>query len=162
MLKNAEIVILMIALGSFASAAMPPAPEDQEATISSDQMEILQNGQRTVFIGHVVLEKTTSKLTANRMTRFSDGHVEADGRIVTTWVNPDQSGSVEARGAYARYDPASESAQLWNKPNKKISVKWQDKQGSGFFEGDRGVLEFSPKRARLVGQVTGHIIPATR
>src|SRR4051812_11012292 len=80
-----KFIVLAVCLGS---AAIAGAVKKDDATISSDAMEILNNGARTVFSGHVILEKQSYRLTANRMTREqSTGLVQAEGNVIGTWVN---------------------------------------------------------------------------
>ena len=69
------------------SPSQPKAQDD--ATLSSDEMELINQGSKAVFTGHVLLEKPGYRLRANRMTRTEKtGLVEAEGKIHGSWDNP--------------------------------------------------------------------------
>ena len=225
MLKNVLI--------SFCLFAVIPAvvsgndnKETAETTITSDQMELIDNGAQTVFTGHVVLQQSPYVMTADRMTRLRDtGIVEADGHIVGTWLKPTGEKTV-AVGDRARYNPQAQTTELWKAPRlthwdtakdptpmvataerfiahhdsqmlfgkknvvirrgtdfesrsdeaqfdqtaqvihlwgkRRTELAWNDTQGSGRFFSDRALLYLSPRRARLMDHVTGHVIPAPR
>jgi lipopolysaccharide export system protein LptA len=203
-----------------------PAPSAEDATITSDQMELFDNGTKTVFTGHVVLERSPYVMTADRMTRYqATGIVEAENHVVGTWIKPTGE-MTKAVGGRARYDPQAQTTDLWETPSlthwdtakdptplvvtaerfiahhdtqmlfakedvtirrgtvfqthsdqaqfdqkmqvihlwgsHKTAIQWEDAQGSGHFLSERALLYLSPKRARLMDNVTGHVIPSPR
>src|SRR5438552_619671 len=92
-------------------AAPPSAPE---ATITSDELEILNNGAKTVFTGHVILKQVPYVLLADRMVQTkATGIVEAAGHIHGTWTGPSGE-KIVATGTHARYTPAAKSIELWD------------------------------------------------
>src|SRR5436190_24189136 len=106
MLKNIRISLFCLGwvVPVWASGNDPqasPAASSPEATISSDQLELIDNGSKTVFTGHVLLEQAPYVLKADRMTRYqSNGLVEGEGHVHGTWINP-AGGKTEARGEHA-------------------------------------------------------------
>jgi LPS export ABC transporter protein LptC len=189
-------------------------------------MELINNGAKSVFTGHVQLIKEAYVLTADRMTRIeSTGLVEAEGHIVGTWLKPTGE-KTTATGEEARYNPQTQTTELWKDARlmhwesasdpqplvvtaerfiahhdehsleaqndvtirragmfeshsdaakylqneevihlwgeRKTTIQVVDAQGSGNFLSDRAQLYLSPRRARLIDQVTGHLIPASR
>jgi lipopolysaccharide transport protein LptA len=94
---------------------LPAAPAQSDATISSDEMELINNGERTVFSGHVVLTRTPYVLTADKMTRYKDGIVEGEGHIVGSW-SQDKGEKTQATGQQARYNPQAQTTELWGHP----------------------------------------------
>lgn len=103
-------------LSAQALAGAPPPPSDSEATLTSDELEIVENGAKTVFRGHVRLTHQAYRMESDVMTRSgADGPVLARGRVKGTWTSP--SGErMEATGGQARYDPAQETVELWDSP----------------------------------------------
>jgi lipopolysaccharide assembly outer membrane protein LptD (OstA) len=141
------------------AAPAPKGPPD-ETTITSDQMELIDNASRTVFTGNVVLKSESYVLNADKMTRYrTTGIVEAEGHVVGTWTKPTGE-KTKATGDYARYNPQTEIAELWGDPGRQITLDWQDRRGSGRFVSDRALVNVSPRRARLIDRVRGHVIPA--
>ena len=57
----------------------------------------------------------------------------------------------------AQFDQKLRVIHLWGK--RQTVIDWKDRQGSGHFLSDRALLFMSPKRARLIDHVTGHVIP---
>src|SRR3982750_4634162 len=53
----------------YAAGVAAAAPRSHEATISSDEMELLNNGAKTIFTGHVILEQKPYVLKADRMAQ---------------------------------------------------------------------------------------------
>jgi len=214
--------------GGLRAGAEAPAPEaaGREATITSDQLELVQNGAESIFTGHVVLTRTPYVLNADRMARVqATGVVEAQGHIVGTWVQSTGEKTV-AVGERARYAPQQQTVELWEgarlthweslkdadplvvtagrfiahldaqildaqkdvvirrgtsyvshsdqakyeQPagvlhlwgSRPIAVEFADAQGSGHFISERGLLYLSPRKVRLIDDVTGQIIPAPR
>ncbi|OGR89283.1 MAG: hypothetical protein A2992_02625 [Elusimicrobia bacterium RIFCSPLOWO2_01_FULL_59_12] len=133
-----------------------------EATITSDHMELINHGEKTIFDGHVVLQRPPYELKAKRMTRAQGtGHVDVEGQIVATWVSP-EGGQVRVQGDRGRYDPNTEKAELWTNPSRKVKVDWKDEQGSARFYSARAEFEGATRKVRLVNHVTGHVVPAPR
>jgi lipopolysaccharide export system protein LptA len=131
----------------------------EEATITSDQLEILDNGQKTIFLGHVVLKRAPYTLHADRMVRTQPGgRVEAEGAVIGTWQTEKSKGAIQSDSA--QYDPAKGITELWGQ--RPVTLQVTEMQGSAQFEGDRGWMSLEPKKARLIGRVRGHILPAKR
>jgi lipopolysaccharide export system protein LptA len=96
----------------WAAEAVPAS----EATISSDEMELIDNGSKTVFNGHVLLSRPPYEMKADKMTRVqADGVVEAEGNIIGLWKNP-AGDKVKAVGHHARYSPQVQTLELWGDP----------------------------------------------
>jgi lipopolysaccharide transport protein LptA len=91
-----------------------PAP-NEEATITSDELQILNSGATTVFKGNVVLTQDVYVLKADRMTQSKATKiVEAHGRVHGTWL-PESGEKVVATGRQARYTPSTKITELWGK-----------------------------------------------
>ena len=213
--------LFFLASGLRAQEAVMPAAE--EATITSDQLELVDNGSKSVFTGHVTLTRSPYVLTADRMVRTkATGIVEAEGHIVGTWLKTSGE-KTTAIGERGRYNPQADTTELWKHARlthwetvkdtapltvtadkfvahhdqqvllaehhviirhgttfeshsdeakydqqqqvihlwgeHRTSLQWVDAQGSGHFLSDRALLYVSPKRARLIDNVTGHVIP---
>jgi lipopolysaccharide transport protein LptA len=130
-----------------------------EATISSDELEMQNNGERTIFSGHVVLTQVPYQVRADQMIRTkATGIVDAAGRVVGTWVSP-KGENVRVEGEKARYNPSTETVEVWG--DHQVGVRLDGEKGNALFHGDRGwVYTHLPGRAKLSGQVTGHVIPS--
>ena len=156
LLVSALCVMSAMALNKKATA------KGEDATLSSDEMELINQGDKAVFKGHVLLEKTEYQLKANQMTRTEKtGLVEAEGNIIGMWKNP-AGGNLKAYGDHGRYDPVAQRAELWTNLPKQVAVNWKDAKGSGNFLSDRAVIFVSSKSVRLQDHVTGHIVPAAQ
>jgi lipopolysaccharide export system protein LptA len=162
-IKRALIVLsvaLFVTPAGFTKPTSPVQKTDNDATLSSDEMELINQGSKAVFTGHVILEKPGYELRANRMTRTEKtGLVEAEGKIHGIWNNPD-GGKLEAFGDHGRYDPQTDIAELWTNPSKQVAVNWKDAKGSAHFLSDRAILYVSSRSVRLADRVTGHVVPA--
>jgi lipopolysaccharide export system protein LptA len=102
-----SLAMLAIALGS----AVPGYAND--ATITSDEMQILDGGAKTIFNRHVVLKQDTYVIRADRMTRIKDtGIVDALGQVEGTWTS-EKGEIMTARGKKARYTPSVKTLELW-------------------------------------------------
>jgi lipopolysaccharide transport protein LptA len=102
------------------TAALPPATN--QATITSDEMEVVNNGDQTIFRGHVVLTQAPYGMTSDQMVRYKDtGVVEAEGHVIGTWVKPTGEKLV-AQGKKARYNPNDQTTELWSEA--KLS-RWE-------------------------------------
>ena len=136
-----------------------PAYAHSEATIASDELELRNNGEVTIFKGHVVLKQDPYQVSSDRMVRTkATGIVDATGHVKGTWVSP-QGEKVQVTGDTARYDPASDTLEIWG-PGR-VQVQLDGEKGKAHFFGDRGwVFTRQPGRAKLIGHVTGHLIPA--
>ncbi len=147
---------------SVGALVLPPAPISSEATITSDQMELVDHGAKTIFDGNVLLQKELYELKADRMTREREsGLIHVKGRIVGTWKSPDR-GNVQIRGDQGVYNPTTEKAELWTGPSKKVMVDWNDKQGKARFYSERAEFDATARKVRLINRVTGHIVPASK
>ncbi len=144
---------------AFAGMTIPAhgAPKG-EATITSDELELQNNGEITIFTGHVVLKQDDYLIQADRMVRTkATGIVDADGHVVGTWISPKKE-KIVVNGDHARYQPASTVVEIWGP--RRVDVHLDGEKGKATFHGDRGwILTQQPGKARLVGQVTGHVIP---
>jgi lipopolysaccharide export system protein LptA len=155
MMSSLCTAILLVAAVSGFSEELP----EDETTITSDHMELIDHGKKTVFEGNVTIQKKTYELKANRMSRLrEDGMIEAEGRIRATW-NSEEGQQVIVRGDRGRYDPNTEVAELWTKPSGKVTVDWKDTKGSARFFSERAEFRAAERKVRLVNRVTGHIIP---
>jgi len=118
-----KLLLLLSCLSNafWVRAAMPPTTAS-ETTITSDELEILDNGAQTVFTGHVVLTQDPYQLFADRMTQIkATGIVEAKGHIRGTWKGDKGERSV-ATGANARYTPAEKVTELWG---DALLTRWE-------------------------------------
>lgn len=140
-------------------AAVGYAARSTEATITSDELELQNNGEVTIFRGHVVLKQDPYEIRADHMVRTkATGLVNADGHVMGTWVSA-KGEKVQVQGDEALYKPAVETVEIWGKG--RVHVQLDGEKGKGTFHGDRGrVFTQQPGKARLTGQVTGHLIPA--
>lgn len=147
-----QALAFLFLAGSMAYAA------DVPATITSDQLELDKNGETTIFSGHVILTQTPYEVRSNRMTRRkSTGNVFAHGNVVGTWVSA-KNERVRIESDEALYKPIAQTIELWGK--KQVAVHLFQKHDEAHFQGDRGwVYTQTPGKARLVGRVTGRVIP---
>src|SRR5204863_1642248 len=77
-----------------------------EATISSDELELQNNGEVTIFRGHVVLKQDPYEVRADRMVRTKATEiVDAEGHVVGTWISA-KGEKVRVEGEAARYEPS--------------------------------------------------------
>src|SRR5439155_10293555 len=66
-----------------------PAYAHSEATIASDELELRNNGEVTIFKGHVILKQDPYQVSSDRMVRTkATGIVEAAGHVKGTWISP--------------------------------------------------------------------------
>jgi len=130
-----------------------------EATISSDELEMQNNGEKAIFRGHVVLTQVPYQVYGDQMIRTkATGIVNASGHVIGTWVSP-KGEKVRVEGDQARYEPSTETVEVWGK--RQVAVQLDGEKGTATFHGDRGwVYTHMPGRAKLFGQVTGHVIPS--
>src|SRR5262245_21620291 len=98
MLNRVASSVLVIGLAGRLWGAATPAAGD--VTISSDEMELQDHGNKTIFQGHVALRGDSYVLKANRMTRTQKTDVvEAQGRVQGTWNQPG-GGTARAAGEF--------------------------------------------------------------
>jgi lipopolysaccharide transport protein LptA len=130
-----------------------------EATITSDELELQNNGEKAIFTGHVVLTQVPYQVHADQMIRTkATSIVDAAGHVIGTWISP-KNEKVRVEGEQARYDPTTETVEVWGK--HQVAVQLDGEKGNALFHGDRGwIYTHVPGRAKLSGQVTGHVIPA--
>lgn len=90
----------------------PPKPRG-EAVITSDQLEIEDNGARTVFTGHVVLRDPPYVLRADQMVQMKKtGIVDAQGHVEGTWIS-DTGEKLVGIGRNGQYRPDERTTELW-------------------------------------------------
>ncbi|MDD4099179.1 MAG: lipopolysaccharide transport periplasmic protein LptA [Lentisphaeria bacterium] len=89
-----------------AKTAPAAAPEEEEAemTISADRMEMQMDQHVIELTGNVLIEDSTMKLTAQKMTVFLDNdnkmeHIEAEGGVTVRKLDSSES-AVGDRGDY--------------------------------------------------------------
>ena len=145
-------------LAAGAVAAAPASPASTPVTLSSDSLEIQDNGARSVFAGHVVLKQADSVMYADRMTRVGEkGPVEATGRVVRGFSKGEKGETIEVLGTRARYEPESRKVFVWGKP--RVTTRFTDEKGRGDFESDRAQASLAAHEAQLIGRVRGRITP---
>jgi lipopolysaccharide transport protein LptA len=89
------------------------ASKSTEATITSDELELQNNGAVTIFRGHVVLESEAYTLKARRMTQVKKTTVvKADGKVDAVWRG-DNGEKYHGVGDHATYDPRTKVSDLW-------------------------------------------------
>jgi len=130
-----------------------------EATISSDELELQNNGEVTIFRGHVVLKQDPYQVQADRMVRTKATEVvDADGHVAGTWVSA-KGEKVRVAGEAARYEPSVHTVEVWG--HDQVAVFVDGENGKSTFHGDRGwMYTLTLGNAKLSGHVTGHVIPA--
>lgn len=128
------------------------------ATITSDELELQNNGEVTIFRGHVILKQEAYEIRAHQMKRLKNtGNVEASGQVVGTWISAKQD-KVRVESDEALYRPASDTVDLWGR--KPVEVHLFGQKDQAHFQGERGWISTkTPGKARLTGQVTGHVNP---
>src|SRR5262245_3920083 len=96
--------------------------EEPSATLTSDEMEIRDNGEVTSFRGHVVVKELPYELRADQMRQTkATGVVDAEGNIAGVWYA--KSGEkVKAFGRKGRYQPSPETTELWD--HAKL-IRWE-------------------------------------
>ena len=70
-----------------------------------------------------------------------------------------QAPRFEAHADEARYNRTLGTLELWGK--RQVFTHLNDGKGSGDFHSDTAWMLLSPRKARLTGHVTGHVIPST-
>ncbi len=155
MKKAIGIGVLMISIGCAPGWCLSAAG----ATITSDELELRDNGELTIFSGHVVLKQEPYKITADRMVRPKATEiVDASGRVTGNWLSAKHE-KVRVASDYARYNPTAETIDLWG--SSRVKVQLEGPNGKASFVGDQGwASTHQPGKARLSGHVTGHVIPA--
>jgi lipopolysaccharide export system protein LptA len=131
----------------------------EEATITSDELELQNNGEITIFRRHVILTQVPYQVHADRMVRTkATGIVDAYGHVVGDWVS-EKNEKIHVTGDVARYKPDDQTVEVWGK--SRVHVTLDGEKGKGTFHGDRGwVFTQQPGKAKLIGHVTGHVIPS--
>jgi lipopolysaccharide transport protein LptA len=129
-----------------------------EATITSDELELQNNGEVTIFRGHVVLKQDPYEVRADRMVRTKATEVvDANGHAVGTWISA-KGEKVRVEGEQARYQPSAHTVEVWGA--QQVTVFVEGEKGKSTFHGDRGwMYTLAPGKAKLSGHVTGHVIP---
>ncbi len=148
----------LVVLGT-AGLTFAKGPETP-ATITSDELELQNNGALTIFRGHVVLTQGPYEVRSDRMVRVkADGRVEAQGHVVGSWVSPKKE-KVRIESEEAVYYPSKDTVELWGKT--QVAVYLHSVSGQAQFRADRGWIDTkTPGKARLTGQVRGHVVPGS-
>ena len=134
--------------------------EAAEATITSDELEIQNNGELTIFRGHVDLKQSPYEIRADRMVRKkADASVDAAGHVIGKWQSA-KGEKLRVDGEMARYEPSRNIVEIWG--HDQVMVQVDGEKGTATFHGDRGAVDTrTPGKARLTGHVTGHVIPVS-
>ena len=108
------ILSLFVPLAAGVRADSPTAAKSPaEATITSDELEIRNNGEATFFRGHVILKEEPYLLHSDQMVREkATGIVTANGHLDGTWLS-EKGEKVKAYGEEGRYDPQVPQTELW-------------------------------------------------
>ena len=72
-----------------------------------------------------------------------------------------QTPRFEGRSDEARYNRTDGTLEMWGHNHKQVQIHLNDRKGSGDFLADKAWMVLSPRKARLTGRVTGHVIPST-
>ncbi len=153
-IRWSALVAVWIPVFGQAAASSPGAP----VTLDSDTLEIVDNGARSIFSGHVVLKQDDSVVYADRMVRSGqDGPVVATGRVRGISRGEKKDQQVEILGTKARYEPVLKQVFVWGSPRVTVHVK--DDQGRADFESDEAQANLADKEARLTRRVRGRITP---
>jgi len=149
-------VLVVLGMAGLTFAKGPDTP----ATITSDELELQNNGALTIFQGHVVLTQGPYEVRSDRIVRTkADGRVDARGHVVGSWVSPKKE-KVRIVSEEAAYDPSKETVELWGKT--QVAVYLQSVSGQAEFRADRGwIYTKTPGKARLTGHVRGHVTPGS-
>jgi lipopolysaccharide export system protein LptA len=116
------LTVSLLGLSLFAAAETSPRTAS-EATITSDELEIRNNGEQTYFHGHVVLKEDPYLLNADQMVRTkATGVVTASGHLDGTWLSG-KGEKVKAYGNEGRYDPQPPTTELWG--GTPELVRWE-------------------------------------
>lgn len=116
----------MVLLGTVVGGVCVPrlqAAEKADSTITSDELEIQNNGEKTYFRGHVVLQEDPYILKADQMARMkATGIVTARGHLDGTWMS-EQGEKIKAYGEEGLYNPAPPKTELWG--GKPRLIRWE-------------------------------------
>ena len=111
--------MLGLLLGVVRTCAAPTS----EATITSDEMEMRESGEKTFFRRHVVLKDDPYALLADEMMQIkATGNVSAQGHLEGTWRS-DKGEKVKAYGDEGLYTPTPPKTELWGKRPRLI--RWE-------------------------------------
>jgi len=112
-------MILVFLLSVCARGAAPKS----EATITSDELEIMDNGAKTFFRGHVILKQDPYLLHADQMVRTkATSIVEAEGNLDGTWIS-EKGEKIKAYGQKGRYTTTPQVTDLWEKAQL---IRWEN------------------------------------
>jgi lipopolysaccharide export system protein LptA len=116
-------LVFSLSLFLFSAGRLQAAPSTtSQATITSDELELRDNGALTFFRGHVVLTEDPYVLHADRMLRTkATGIVDADGHLDGTWIS-DKGEKIKAYGQQGRYTPMPQVTDLWEKARL---IRWE-------------------------------------
>jgi|GEM_PF-2137981 lipopolysaccharide transport protein LptA len=114
--RNVNIAALLIVAGwAGLCRASPLPPAAASATITSDELQLVDQGAESIFVGHVVIKQDYYTLWADRVRQVKDtGIANAFGHVKALWARPGEA-RILGTGLYAKYDPNTEEAQLWNR-----------------------------------------------
>lgn len=94
-----------------------------EATITSDELEIRNNGEQTFFRGHVILTEEPYLLHADQMVRAKlTGIVTAHGHLDGTWLS-EKGEKVKAFGEDGQYESQIPKTDLWG--GHPEMIRWE-------------------------------------
>jgi lipopolysaccharide export system protein LptA len=114
------LVLPALILRAESSASSKPT---SEATITSDELEMRNNGEKTYFRGHVILTEDPYLLDADEMIRTKQtGIVTAHGHLKGTWLS-EKGEKVNAFGEDGQYEPAVPKTELWG--GKPELIRWE-------------------------------------
>jgi lipopolysaccharide transport protein LptA len=112
----------VFAFGLLWMAGLAQADMPANTTIRSDELELQDNGARTIFRGHVVLNQAPYTLKADQMIQTRATQiVEATGHITATWIR-ETGEKLVATGRRGRYNPVTRVTELWEKP---VLTRWE-------------------------------------
>jgi lipopolysaccharide transport protein LptA len=112
----------LVLLASAGAGAVEDIQASGPVTLTSRELEIVDNGAKTIFTGSVILTQADYTLYADRMVRVGEkGPVDASGNVRGVWKKA--SGErLEATGAKARYEPQAQTIELWGNPRMR---RWE-------------------------------------
>lgn len=80
----------------------------------------------------------------------------------TVWAKKnvfmEQGIRMKAQSDFARYDQVEQALHLWG--DKQVAIHVEDAKGKADFLSDKAKVTLTPKGARLMDRVTGHVVPS--
>ena len=128
-LGGAAAFVLGAALFARASDPVPAAPApNKEAVITSDSLHLQKGGEETLFKGNALLKQVEQWIKADEIVRYRlTGITEARGHVRGTWFSP-QGEKVIGTGELARYNPLTQTTDLWTKRGVATLTRWETVQ----------------------------------